>query len=129
MAEFIYKDYSCKLQFGDHKYNLPLNEQTAELLENTFSDKILPPKFETISDIDTFYNNVMDGIDTVFGEGEAEKIMSRFAHAGTMELLSVVNFIMDEWNKQYTAAVAEMKTTAQIPNRETRRATNKGGRR
>ena len=129
MAEFIYKDYSCKLQFGEFEYNLPLNEQTAELLENAFSDKVLPPKFEGIADIDAFYNKVMDAIDAVLGEGAAENIMSRFKHAGTMELLSVVNYIMSEWRTQYDAEFDEMKKTAHIPNRETRRAANKGGRR
>lgn len=129
MAEFIYKDYSCKLTFGELEYELPLNEQTADLLDKAFSDKMLPPKFEGIEDIDAFYNKVMDAIDTVLGEGAAETIMSRFAHAGTMELLSVVNYITSEWREQYSAEFDEMKKTAHIPNRETRRATAKGGRR
>jgi hypothetical protein len=129
MAEFIYKDYSCKLKFGAYEYELPLNEQTAALLESAFSDKMLPPKFEGIEDIDAFYNKVMDAIDEVLGEGAAENIMSRFAHAGTMELLSVVNYIMSEWRTQYNTEFDEMKKTAHIPNRETRRAANKGGRR
>jgi len=128
MAEFIYKDYECKLKFGEYEYKLPLNEQTAELIENALSDKVLPPKFEGIEDINAFYNNVMDAVDEVLGEGAAETIMSRFAHAGTMELLSVVNYIVSEWRTQYDAEVDAMKKTAHIPNRETRRA-NKGGRR
>lgn len=129
MAEFIYKDYSCKLTFGEFTFELPLNEQTAELLETAFSDKVLPPKFENIADIDNFYNNVMDAVDLVLGEGSAEKIMSRFKHAGTMELLSVVNYITSEWRTQYDAEFSEMKKTAHLPNREARRATAKGGRR
>lgn len=129
MAEFIYKDYECKLKFGEFEYTLPLNEQTAELIEKALSDKVMPPKFEGIEDINAFYNNVMDAVDEVLGEGAAENIMSRFAHAGTMELLSVVNYIVTEWRTQYDAVFDEMKKTAHIPNRETRRATNKGGRR
>ena len=128
MSEFVYKNYSCKLKFGEYEYNIPLNEQTAELIEKALSNKVMPPKFENIEDINTFYNNVMDAIDEVLGEGAAENIMSRFAHAGTMELLSVVNFIVSEWRAQYEAEVDAMKKTAHIPNRETRRA-NKGGRR
>ncbi len=128
MSEFIYKDYECNLKFGEYEYSLPLNEQTAELIEKALSNKVMPPKFENIEDINAFYNNVMDAVDEVLGEGAAENIMSRFAHAGTMELLSVVNFIVNEWRSQYDAEVEAMKKTAHIPNRETRRA-NKGGRR
>ena len=129
MAEFIYKDYSCNLTFGDNTYELPLNEQTADLITNAFSDKVMPPKFENIKDMDIFYNNSMDAIDEVLGEGAAANIMSRFKHAGALEIMGVMNFISSEFNAQYAVAVEEMKKTANIPNRETRRATNKGGRR
>jgi hypothetical protein len=129
MAEFIYKDYSCKLKFGEFEYNIPLNEQTAGLIEKSFSDKVLPPKFEGLEDMDAFYNNVMDAIDEVLGEGAAENIMSRFAHAGALEIMGVVHYISTEFNTQYAAEFDEMKKTAHLPNRETRRANNKGGRR
>ena len=129
MAEFIYKDYSCKLTFGEFEFELPLNEQTADKIDKAFSDKMLPPKFEGIEDIDAFYNKVMDAIDEVLGEGAADNIMSRFKHAGAMEVLSVVNYITSEWNAQYAAEFEEMKKTAHIPNRETRRTANKGARR
>lgn len=129
MAEFIYKDYYCKLKFGDFEYSLPLNEQTAALISNVLSDKVLPPKFEGLEDMDAFYNNVMDAIDEVLGEGAAENIMSRFAHAGALEIMGVVHYISTEFNTQYAAEVDEMKKTAHIPNREQRRAANKGGRR
>lgn len=129
MAEFTYKDYSCKLTFGDFNYELPLNEQTADQIEKAFKGIMTPPQFANIAEIDAFYNKVMDAIDTILGEGAAENIMGRFKHAGTMELLSVVNFIVTTWNEQYKAEVEAMKKTAQIPNREQRRAENKGGRR
>ena len=129
MAEFIYKDYSCKLQFGDHEYNLPLNEQTAELIEKTFGNKVALPELKGIADIDEFYNNVADAIDEVLGEGATENIMSGFKHPGTMEILSVVNYILTEWRAQYAVIVDDMKKNADFPNREIRRATNKGGRR
>lgn len=130
MSEFIYRDYECTLKFGDLEYSLPLNEQTAELLDKAFSDKILPSNFASVEDIDAFYNKVMDAIDSVLGEGAAAEIMSGFKHAGAMEILSVVNYITSEWNEGYKAVVEEMKKTAHLPNRETRRAaTNKGGRR
>ena len=129
MAEFIYKDYSCSLKFGELEFSIPLNEQTAGVIEKAFSNKVLPPKFEGLEDMDAFYNNVMDAIDEVLGEGAAEKIMSRFAHAGALEIMGVVNYISTEFNAQYSAEFDEMKKTAHIPNRETRRANTKGGRR
>lgn len=128
MAEFIYKDYSCKLKFDEYEYSIPLNEQTAGLIEKAFSDKVLPPKFESLEDMDAFYNNVMDAIDEVLGEGAAENIMSRFEHAGALEIMGVVHYISTEFNAQYSAEFDEFKKTAHLPNRETRRA-NKGGRR
>lgn len=129
MAEFIYKDYSCKLIFGGLEYELPLNEQTAAEMDRIFSDKVLPTKFEGIADIDNFYNCVMDGIDELLGEGAAESIMSKFNHAGALEVLSVVQYISSEFNARYKEHIEEMKKTANIPNRETRRSTPKGGRR
>lgn len=126
MAEFIYKDYSCKLTFGGNVFELPLNEQTADKISKAFDNKLITPNMSSIEDINAFYDSVMDAIDDVLGEGSADAIMSRFAHPGTMELLSVVNFITGEWNTQYSASVEEMKKTAQLPsvtpNRETRRA-------
>lgn len=124
MAEFIYKDYSCKLTFGDKVFELPLNEQTADKISKAFDDKLLTPNMSNIEDVNAFYDSIMDAIDNLLGEGSADAIMSRFAHPGTMELLSVVNYITGEWNSQYKTSVEEMKKTAQLPsvNRETRRA-------
>lgn len=129
MAEFIYKNYSCMLKFDEHEFELPLNEQTADLIDKTFSNNLPSDSFKSIEDIDAFYNNMMDGIDNVLGEGSADKIMSRFAHPGSMEIMSVVNYIATEFNNNYKTSVEEMKKTANIPNRETRRANTKGGRR
>ena len=129
MAEFIFKDYTCKLKFGELEYNIPLNEQTAGLISKAFSDKVLPPKFEGLEDMDAFYNNIMDAIDEVLGEGAADSIMSRFAHAGALEIMGVAQYISTEFNTQYAAEFEEMKKTAHLPNREQRRATTKGGRR
>lgn len=123
MAEFIYKDYSCKLTFGDKVFELPLNEQTADLIAKSFDGK-LAPNLANIDDVNAFYDSLMNAIDDLLGEGSADLIMSRFKHPGTMEVLSVVQYITSEWNAQYSASVEEMKKTAQLPgvNRETRRA-------
>lgn len=121
MAEFIYKDYSCELKFGEKVYTLPLNEQTAELIEKTLAPNAVLPTLKSMDDINAFYDKGMDSLDTILGEGSADEIMSRFKHPGTMELLSVINYIVTEWETQYSAIVADMKKTANIPNRETRR--------
>ena len=128
MAQFIYKENVCKLQFGNNEFELPLNEQTADEISKAFGDNVLPAKFESIADLDTFYNNAMDSIDRVLGEGAAEAIMSGYKHAGALEIMGVINFISTQWSEQYKAVFEEMKQTAHLPNRETRRA-NKGGRR
>ena len=109
MAEFKYIDYSCDLKFGDNTFELPLNEQTAELIEKTFNDSLIKQELKSIDDINRFYNQLMDGIDKVLGDGAAEKIMARFAHPGMMEIMSVINYITAEWKKQYESVVEEMK--------------------
>lgn len=121
MAEFIYKDYECSLKFGDNTFNLALNEQTAQQIEDIFNSIKITPDFQGIEDIDRFYNELMDGIDTLLGDGAAENIMSRYAHPGTMEILSVIQFIVKEFDREYAAAVEEMKKTTPA-NRAQRRA-------
>lgn len=123
-TEFKYIDYSCELKFGEHVFNVPLNEQTAQLIDSALGAHVVPPEFKGIEDIDRFYNALMDGIDAVLGEGAADKIMSRFAHAGTMEALSVVKFIVFQWRDEYSALVDELKKTTPA-NREQRRAANR----
>jgi hypothetical protein len=125
MSAFVYKDYSCKLKFKNSEFDVPLNEETAELISDIFGDKVLPSKFGGVDDINRFYNDVMDSIDKLLGEGAADTIMADFAHAGTLELMSVVNYIVTEWNKQYAAEVEEMKKTTPQGNRETRRTNRK----
>lgn len=122
MSEFIYKDYSCALSFGENKFELPLNEQTAQKIDSVFNDEIINRKLETIEAIDRLYDDVMDGIDELLGDGAADKIMSRFAHPGTMEILSVVRYIVTEWKAQYKQLVDEMKQTTPATNRAGRRA-------
>lgn len=129
MAEFIYNDFSCKLKFGSLEFSLPLNEQTANLIDESLSNNVPTDSFKSIEDINEFYNKTMDGIDKILGEGASESIMERFEHPGALEIMSVVNFIATEFNNNYKTSVEEMKKTANIPNRETRRANTKGGRR
>lgn len=125
MSEFIYKDYSCKLKFKNNEFELPLNEETAQKMTELLGDKVLPPQFKGIDDINAFYDEIMDNIDELLGEGAADTIMSEFKHAGSMELMSVVSYIVTEYNKQFAAEVEEMKKTTPQANRATRRANRK----
>lgn len=125
MSAFVYKDYSCKLKFKSCEFDVPLNEETAQRITELFGDKVLPPQFKGVDDINAFYNDVLDNVDKLLGEGAADAIMADFAHAGVLELLSVVNYIVTEFNAQYAAEVAEMKKTTPQGNRETRRANRK----
>lgn len=122
MTEFIYKDYSCKLKFGEYVFELPLNEQTAQLVDETFRPEILKTAPKTIEDVDALYNKLLDGLDKVFGEGAADKIMSGFAHPGLLELTGVIVYITTEWHDAYMNIYGEMKQNTPAANRELRRA-------
>lgn len=122
MAEFIYRDYSCELKFGEYVFELPLNEQTAELMEKTFYKKITEQKIENAEEINRAYDDLMDSLDDVFGEGAADKIMARYKHPGILELMGVIQFICEEYRTKYAAAVEDMKKTAPATNRAERRA-------
>ena len=122
MAEFIYRDYSCELKFGEYVFELPLNEQTAELMEKTFYKKITEQKIENAEEINRAYDDLMDSLDDVFGEGAADKIMARYKHPGILELMGVIQFICEEYRTKYAAAVEDMKKTAPATNRPERRA-------
>lgn len=125
MSEFIYKDYACKLKFKNNEFELPLNEETAQKMTDLLGDKALPTQFKGIEDINAFYDDVMDAIDELLGEGAADAIMSEFKHAGSMELMSVVSYIVTEYNKQFKTEVEEMKKGTSQANRATRRANRK----
>ena len=112
MAEFIYKDYSTELKFGNYVFELPLNEQTAELIEETFYKRITEMKPNTAEEINKAYDDLMDALDAVFGEGAADKIMERYNHPGILEVMGVINFIVTEFRDKYTEAVEDMKKTA-----------------
>ena len=122
MSEFIYKDYSSNLKFGEHTFNMPLNENMADIIDKSFDSSLIQRKCETIDDLDNWYNDLLDAIDKVLGVGAADKIMERFAHPGVMEVMSVINYITTEWRNAYGELVEEIKKTTPQPNRATRRA-------
>ena len=124
MAEFVYKNYSCELKFGEYVFDLPLNEQTAELMEKAFYKKITEQKPTNAEEINRAFDELMDSIDEVLGEGAADKVMERYKHPGLLEVMGVIKFILDEFNAHYKEAVEDMKKTAPVAvptNREQRR--------
>lgn len=125
MAEFIYRDYSAELKFGDYSFELPLNEQTAELMEKVLYRRMVELNPKNAEEINEGYNSLLDGIDEIFGEGAADKMLERYKHPGLLEVSAVIKFIVEEYRDKYTEAVEEMKKTApevKPANREQRRA-------
>lgn len=112
MAEFIYRDYSTELKFGNYSFELPLNEQTAELMDRVLYKRMVELKPQGVEEINEGYNSLLDGIDEIFGEGAADKMLEGFKHPGLLEVSGVIKFIVEEYRDKYTAAVEEMKKTA-----------------
>lgn len=125
MAEFIYKDYSTELKFGNYVFELPLNEQTAELMDKVLYQRMVELKPKNVEEINEGYNSLLDGIDEIFGEGAADKMLERYKHPGLLEVTAVIEFIIKEYRDKYTKAVEDMKKTApevKDANRAERRA-------
>ena len=122
MATFRPIQNVCELNFDDKFfYSLPLHEDTADAIDGarTKLDKIAP---KDRAGIDAAYNTALDIIDDLLGEGAAENIMTIFDKPGTLEVWSVLYYILDEWKTAYAAEVERMKMTADLPNRAERRA-------
>lgn len=122
MATFRPTQNVCELNFDDKFiYNLPLHEDTADAIDNARVklDKLAP---KDRAGIDAAYNTALDIIDDLLGEGAAENIMTIFEKPGTLEVWSVLYYILDEWKIAYSAEVEKMKRTADLPNRAERRA-------
>lgn len=122
MAVFRPAQRVCELNFDDkYFYSLPLHEDTADAIDRTKAklDKLAP---KDRAGIDEAYNAALDIIDDLLGEGAAENIMSIFDKPGTLEVWSVLYYILDEWKTAYAAEVEKIKSTAELPNRAERRA-------
>ena len=122
MATFRPIQNVCELNFDDKFfYSLPLHEDTADAIDGARIklDKIAP---KDRAGIDAAYNTALDIIDDLLGEGAAENIMTIFDKPGTLEVWSVLYYILDEWKTAYAAEVERMKMTADLPNRVERRA-------
>ena len=123
MAVFRPSQKVCELNFNDKFfYNLPLHEDTADKIDEAMKalNKIAP---KDRAGIDEAYNASLDIIDGILGEGASEDVMSIFEKPGTLDVMDVLYFILDEWKTAFSAEVEKMKSTAQLPtNRAERRA-------
>lgn len=122
MAVFRPSNNVCKLNFDDRFfYELPLHEDTADAIDKATAKlaKVAPKDREGVDDA---YNIALDIIDDIIGEGAADEIMTIFEKPGTLEVWSVLYYILDEWKEAYSAELEKIKKTADLPNRETRRA-------
>lgn len=122
MAVFRPANNVCELNFDDkYFYTLPLHEDTAEDIDKALKKMgRLAPK--DMAGINEAYNATLDVIDELLGEGAADNIMSIFEKPGTLEVWSVLYYILDEWKAAYSVELEKIKSTAQLPNRAERRA-------
>lgn len=122
MAVFRPEQAVCELNFDDkHFYSLPLHEDTADAIDRAVSklEKLAP---KDRAGVDEAYNAALDVIDELLGEGAAENIMAMYKNPGTLEVWSVLYFILDEWKTAYSAELEKLKKTGSVPNRAERRA-------
>lgn len=116
MALFTPQQNTVELNFNnEYIYHLELSEEVARRIEE--AGKIIADvNPHTLDEINAAYNKAMDVIDMVLDDEEAsEKIMSLWEHPGTVEILSVIHFILKEWEKEYRIVLGNMKSTAQMP--------------
>ncbi len=123
MATFRPTKNVCTLNFDDkYTYELPLHEDFADTIDRAFNKlKSIAPKDRP--GIDEAYNEALDIIDDILGEGAAENVMGLFAKPGTLEVWEVLFYIVDEWKRAYSATLDKIKQTGDVPpaNRAERR--------
>lgn len=114
----------CTLNFDDkYTFELPLHEDFADVIDRASAKlKGIAPKDRP--GIDEAYNKALDVIDEILGEGAAENVMSLYANPGTLEVWEVLMYIMNEWKEAYSATLARLKASGELPtaNRAERRA-------
>ena len=128
MGVFRPKQHECELNFNDeYIYNLPLHEDTADAIDKAVNRlKTIAPKDRP--DIDKAYNEALEVIDGILGEGAADEIMSLYTNPGTLEVWDVIYYILAEWGAAYNEHFERIKATAQLPNAPRNRAERRGAR-
>jgi len=121
MATFRPTQAACELNFDDkYFYSLLLHEDTADKIDQAAKrlEKLAP---KDKAGVDDAYDTALDIIDDILGEGAADDIMTLYKNPGTLEVWSVLYFILEEWKAAYGAEVEKLKKTATLPNRAERR--------
>lgn len=106
MATFSFKKRVCTLDFGQYKYDLPLNENELDRIRGIAEDmekKLLAIPGNDKAAWDEAYNLSLDGIDQILGEGAGEEIMSLCDHEPALtDLKDVITFISTEYKEAFT---------------------------
>ena len=122
MATFRPTQAACELNFDDkYFFSLPLHEDTADKIDQAAKrlEKVAP---KDKAGVDEAYYTALDIIDDILGEkGAADDIMTLYENPGTLEVWSVLYFILEEWKTAYSAEVEKLKKTATLPSRAERR--------
>lgn len=120
MAVYTPIKNECKLDFGaSGVFYLPLHEDVAAKIEEEYSKiKSLAPTDKR--GVDEAYNDLLDMIDNLLGEGAADKIVEVYDNPGVREAMHILLFIVETWKEEYGAFFDNMKQST--PNRAERRA-------
>lgn len=122
MAVFRPQKRVCTLNFDDKfTYEIPLSDDFAFRLDDAKEslNRVAPTDR---AGIDAAYNTALDIIDELLGAGASDDIMSLFDNPGSVEVMEVFLYIVEEWKNAYTAVVENASKTIPAPNRAERRA-------
>ena len=109
----------CKLNFDDKFfYTLEIHENTlneiAEIAQKQV--KFLEGLKEFNGDsLDKAYNSSLDAIDKILGEGAGADIMSLYEKPSIFNVVSIINFIVEEYKAAYSAIFDKHKASGTVP--------------
>lgn len=109
----------CKLNFDDKFF------YTVDLHENSLNEiaEIAKKQVKFLEGIKEFdkdafdkaYNSSLDAIDEILGEGAAADIMSLYEKPSIFNVVSVINFIVEEYKAAYSALFDKHKANGTVP--------------
>lgn len=121
----------CKLNFDDKfNYELPLHEDENLRIANIAKEQV--KKLKGLQNVDTrevydkIYNDMLDALDEILGEGAGADIMSIFPKPSLLDVGDVLTYITKEYGLAYNARLNKHKAAASVPKSQ---AGGKKGRR
>lgn len=109
----------CKLNFDDKFF------YTLEIHENTLNEiaKIAQKQVKFLEGLKEFdgdtldkaYNSSLDAVDEILGEGAGADIMSLYEKPSIFNVVSIINFIVDEYKAAYSAMFDKHKANGTVP--------------